>query len=365
MKKKYSLDAHGEQLLNQYRERLPIFRRMEKIVCGKLEETLRQQGISITAMEHRVKQEQSLAGKLELKGGKYAMLSDITDILGVRVITFYTDDVDKVAAIMKHLFIVDWDNSIDKRKMHKLDSFGYNSLHYICRLPKSLVDDPQMPELNEYAFEVQMRTALQHVWSTIEHDIGYKGFVTLPPAYKRQFSRLAGMLELVDDEFSRLRTTINDYNRKIQSLVSTGNLEEVPLRADTFRSYLDMHPFQALNQRIAASNQAEICPFPLLPFMRVFQRLGLETIGDVERLIRDNEDDAYQLAVSQLAMTDLDIILEALGPMTLSFVYVLKQGRGVAGLKLIYDLLNGFRDDNEIMARMTMEQASSLPFMAK
>ena len=320
-------------MLNQYRERLPIFRRMEKIVCGKLEETLRQQGISITAMEHRVKQEQSLAGKLELKGGKYAMLSDITDILGVRVITFYTDDVDKVAAIMKHLFIVDWDNSIDK--------------------------------LNEYAFEVQMRTALQHVWSTIEHDIGYKGFVTLPPAYKRQFSRLAGMLELVDDEFSRLRTTINDYNRKIQSLVSTGNLEEVPLRADTFRSYLDMHPFQALNQRIAASNQAEICPFPLLPFMRVFQRLGLETIGDVERLIRDNEDDAYQLAVSQLAMTDLDIILEALGPMNLSFVYVLKQGRGVAGLKLIYDLLNGFRDDNEIMARMTMEQASSLPFMAK
>ena len=340
--------------MQQFRELLPTLEPLAQKVYDLLRNAIQQQGIYVTAMEYRVKTEKSLAGKLERKGAKYGSITDITDLVGVRIITFYTDEVDKVAAIAKGLFSVDWQESVDKRKLHQLNSFGYNSLHYICRLREGSI-----------RFELQMRTALQHVWSTIEHDIGYKGFVTLPPAYKRQFSRLAGMLELVDDEFSRLRTTINDYNRKIQSLVSTGNLEEVPLRADTFRSYLDMHPFQALNQRIAASNQAEICPFPLLPFMRVFQRLGLETIGDVERLIRDNEDDAYQLAVSQLAMTDLDIILEALGPMNLSFVYVLKQGRGVAGLKLIYDLLNGFRDDNEIMARMTMEQASSLPFMAK
>lgn len=43
--------------------------------------------------------------------------------------TFFTDDVDKVAAVVKELFRVDWKNSVDKRKRLDLTSFGYNSLH--------------------------------------------------------------------------------------------------------------------------------------------------------------------------------------------------------------------------------------------
>ena len=226
MTKTITLDAHGQELMQQYHDRMPVFERMEKLAYDKLRWTLRHQGIYVTSIEHRIKEEHSLSGKLEMKGAKYKSLDDITDILGLRVITFYTDDVDKVAAIVKRTFDIDWQESVDKRKLHQLDSFGYNSLHYICRLPKSVVDDPEMPELNEFRFEIQMRTALQHVWSTIEHDTGYKGDVKIPTEYKRQFSRLAGMLELIDDEFSRLRTTLTDYRRRVQTLVASGKLDE-------------------------------------------------------------------------------------------------------------------------------------------
>jgi hypothetical protein len=209
---------------------------------------------------------------------------------------------------------------VDKRKLHDLTSFGYNSLHYICRIPETLACDPNMPQLNEFRFEIQMRTGLQHVWSTIEHDIGYKGSVKILPEYRRQFGRLAGMLELIDDEFSRLRTAMTDYRRQMQSLVASGKLDEVPLNESTFRSYLEMRPFDRLNKRIAAVNQAEIYPTPLLPFVRVFSKLGLTTLGDVERLIADYSEDAYQLALSQLAVTDLDIIAENVGPTNLCIV---------------------------------------------
>ena len=230
----YSLNPHSQELLAQFRENLPVYQKIEQVALQVIQRIIKEQGITINSLEHRVKAEKSLAGKLELKGGKYTSISDITDLFGMRIITFYTDDVDKVAAIVKRTFDVDWNESVDKRKAHELTSFGYNSLHYICRLPKTLVDDPDMPLLNELRFEIQMRTALQHVWSTIEHDIGYKGSVKILPEYRRQFSRLAGMLELIDDELSRLRTPMNDYRRQ-PGRDTPLPLDVVPARHRIFR----------------------------------------------------------------------------------------------------------------------------------
>ena len=214
-------------------------------------------------------------------------------------------------------------------------------------------------------FEIQMRTALQHVWSAIEHDIGYKGAVKLPPEYRRQFSRLAGMLELADDEFSRLRTTMTDYRRQVQALVKSGKLDEVLLSTDSFRSFMDLHPFQRLNQRIAAVNQAEVFPAPMLQFLPVLESFGLETLGDVQHFIDENSEAAYQLALSQLAITDLDIISESIGLQNLCLAYVLKNGDGIAGLKSVYDLLYGKQDNNNMLAEMMYEQVSHLPFVKK
>ena len=360
-----ALDPHGEELLRQYDKQLPIYERMDKLAYDCLRHTLRKQGIYVTSIEHRIKERNSLRGKLELKGAKYANIEAITDIVGLRVITFYTDDVDKVAAIVKRTFDIDWKESVDKRKLHQMDSFGYNSLHYICRLPKTIVDDPEMPKLNTIRFEVQMRTTLQHVWSTIEHDTGYKGDVKIPREYKRQFSRLAGMMELIDDEFSRLRIVLTDYRRQTLALVKNGQLDDVPLSAETFRGYLELQPFDRLNKRIAAVNQAEIWPVSVMSYLPVLESFKLETIGDVQQFIDENSDDAYQLALSQLAITDLDILSSNTALQYLCLVYVLKHDGGRDGLKSLYDIINGESDANGIVADMMMEQAQTLPFMQK
>jgi ppGpp synthetase/RelA/SpoT-type nucleotidyltranferase len=346
------LDPHGQDLLQQYRELRPTLEKLSSEAYGLLSRALHKQGIYVTGIEHRVKTEKSLAGKLELKGAKYKTIDDITDLVGLRVITFYTDEVDKVAVIAKSLFDIDWKESVDKRKLHELDSFGYNSLHFICRLKTG---GPR--------FELQMRTALQHVWSTIEHDTGYKGDVKMPREYMRQFSRLAGMMELIDDEFSRLRVVLTDYRRQTLKLVKDGKLDNVPLSADTFRNYLDLKPFDRLNGRIASVNQAEIFPVTIMPYLRVLESFGLETLGDVQRFIDENSDDAYQLALSQLAITDLDLLSSNTALQYLCLVFILKHDGGRDGLKTLYDLINGENDTNSMLADMMMEQAKTLSFM--
>ena len=125
------LSPHTVDLLNAYNAHLPQLEQLAEQVSSMLLKALREQNIQLNTFERRVKTEDSLTGKLEKKGNKYRTIYDITDLVGIRAVTYYTDDVDKVAAIAKQIFDIDWKNSVDKRK-HQLDSFGYLSLHYIC-----------------------------------------------------------------------------------------------------------------------------------------------------------------------------------------------------------------------------------------
>ena len=356
----YGLDLHGEILLEEYRALRPTLEEMKGVVLRLLREDLSAKGLLVATTEGRVKEEASLAGKLLLKGGKYAAATDITDLFGARVVTFYGDDVDKVAAMTENLFEIDWDNSVDKRKMHELDSFGYNSLHYICRIPVSLYSDPAYPLLNEIRFEIQLRTSLQHVWATLNHDSGYKSGVEIPREYIRDINRLAGMLELADEQFCRIRNSITDYRRRIQALVSEGQLEEVLLDGETFKSYLATHPFDSLNRKIASLNQAEIQEVPLQKFLPLLKGMGLKTLADVDRMVRDGQESAFRLAAYQLGVTDIDIITSAVALQNLCIVHILKMGGGRAGLRMMFDSLNGESSGNDALAAMVLKQAEEL-----
>lgn len=354
----YGLDPHSAGILEEYRNHMPVFERIEGIVQEEINKALKASGVYITAIETRIKAEKSLASKLELKGMKYKNIADITDIVGVRVITFYMEEVDKVAAIVDRTFEVDWINSVDKRKKHELNSFGYNSLHYICRIPESLYCDPEFPQINEFRFEIQMRTALQHVWATLDHDTGYKSGVEIPKEYIRSLNRLAGMLELVDEQFSLIRNEINNYRRQVHKLVNTGQFEDVPLDGETFRSYLQLKPFEKLVQRIAAINQAEVHESSALPYIKLLKSFGIETIAGVEEFIAENSDAAYHLAVYQIGNTDIDIISSTIAVQDLCIVHVLKRGGGEEGLRNMFNLLTGESQYNADRAKTIYEQAS-------
>ena len=347
-----NLDPHCQAILEEYRQAKPACEEAAVKVKATLEKVFKKSGLIVAAIESRVKTEESLAGKLELKGSKYASLADITDIVGVRVITFYIDDVDKVASALERLFKVDWENSVDKRKIHEIDSFGYMSLHYIC----SMDGFP-------YRFEIQMRTVLQHAWANMNRDTGYKSGVEIPLEYRRSLSRLSGLLELADEQFSEIRADLADYRRRIQALVASGNLSEVPLDGDSFRSFLNTRPFDPLNRRIASMNQAEIQEVSLLNYLEVFKMLQCKTLGDIAKIIKDNSEGAFQLACYQIGLTDLDIISSSIGPQDLCIAYIVKVGGGKAGLKMLLDIINGESETNNMMAEILFEQTSNLPFM--
>ena len=101
----------------------------------------------------------------------------------------------------------------------------------------------------------------------------------------------------------------------------------------------------------------------MMPFLKVFSFLRFKSLADVDKLVKENSEDAYQLAAYQLADTDLDIINSSLGVISLLIVYVLKHGGGVAGIRVILDELYGESASHESWAKRLYDSALKLSFM--
>ena len=122
-------------------------------------------------------------------------LSEITDLIGLRVITFLRDDVTTVANLLAEEMQLLDDRDMGQETARE-GRWGYASRHLLVA-----VEGEQQPA------SIQVRTVLQHAWAEFEHDIRYKGSVPEEdaPDLDRRFTLAAGLLELADREFSAIR----------------------------------------------------------------------------------------------------------------------------------------------------------------
>ena len=293
-------------ILEDYRKQRESFVKLGNVVHDILANIAKDLKLTVLAVEHRVKEEKSLAGKLERKGDGYQSFEDITDILGARVVCFLSDEIDKIGKKVEEIFVIDWKNSCDKRALIKEDAFGYLSLHYICSLP---FGDKWPDEICGKKFEIQIRTVLQHAWSVIQHDIGYKSDFGVPRDINRQFARLAGLLELADDEFVRARDNMTEYTEDIRKRIITDDADDVVINMISLNEYvLHNKNMQKLIKEIADIAGAEISNIDPEGYIPQLAYLGVKKLGDIGAMIKDNYDLAIKLANKALSVANLDIV---------------------------------------------------------
>ena len=229
------MNVKDRMIMDEYRTQKDDFIRLGETVHTMLRSMTEDAGIPVMSIEHRIKDEKSLEGKLYRKGDGYQSLDDLTDILGARIICYFNDDVDKIGHLVEQTFVIDWDKSSDKRALMKADSFGYLSLHYICSVPQG-GDCPE--EMCHKRFEIQIRTMLQHAWSDINHDLGYKSQFGVPRAVTREFARLAGLLEIADNEFVRVRDDMNRYTEETKRKIIENDADDVLIDMISLDEYM-------------------------------------------------------------------------------------------------------------------------------
>lgn len=294
-----------QRILEEYDNKQNLYFTLKQRVESLLHDFLDKE-VKIHSITPRIKERESLIKKIETKN-KYEALKDITDILGLRIITYFPDDVDKVAAIIENEFKIDLLNSVDKRQILDPDRFGYLSLHYVAYLSEDRLNLTENQPYTDCCFEIQIRSLLQHAWAEIEHDIGYKTSGSVPKEIKRRFSRLAGLLELADQEFKQIRTDITHYRNDVKSNISKQALDRVLIDLDSVQQFLrDDFLVKELSTRIAQEKNVQLYnDFP--PEADLIERLnstGFNSLADIKMDLEIYKEQVFNFALAWIRNSD-------------------------------------------------------------
>jgi putative GTP pyrophosphokinase len=283
------------KLIEKYRSNLESFDAFRIKIEVLIKELLIQNDINFHKIESRIKDPINLEDKIQRKNDKYSDLKDITDLVGLRIITFFEDEIDKVAEILKSEFIIDTDNSIDKRKLES-DRFGYLSLHYVLELTDERKKLTEYNRFKNIKVEVQVRSVLQHAWAEIEHDIGYKGEITIPDKLKRNFYRVAALLETADLEFIRIREEQKNYEKSVGDSIKN-NPEDVEINATSLRSYIKSSKIIKEIEDLMSNKVGWIYSDELFEAKVLITKLNflkVRTIKQLDNLLIENKTDIVQ-----------------------------------------------------------------------
>jgi predicted RNase H-like nuclease/ppGpp synthetase/RelA/SpoT-type nucleotidyltranferase len=170
-------------------------------------------GVNYLSVTGRAKSVASFAAKADrVVDGQplYAdPLADITDLIGLRVITYLHRDVSTVADLLRSQLTLLDDRDLGQETASE-GRFGYASRHLDVAVDPARYDGPALAALAGRRAQVQVRTVLQHAWAEFEHAIRYKGTIPAEDAsdLDRRFTLAAGLLELADREFSLIHERI-------------------------------------------------------------------------------------------------------------------------------------------------------------
>ncbi len=231
--------ANVEDVLAEFDRRTPALKSLCEKTKDLIEELLQNEGVPFQSVQARVKSRKKLREKYLDPDKNYKQLDDITDLAGLRIITYYPDEVDRVAKVIEQELGIDWENTVDKRKID-IDRFGYSAINYVCEHLKTRTSLGEYKKFADVRFEVQVTSILSHVWSEMNHgsyDLGKSS----PSEARRRFFQLKALLELAESQFVELRDKIANYSKAVAIQVET-RVTKFPVDADSLKSLIDQEP---------------------------------------------------------------------------------------------------------------------------
>ncbi len=279
-----------DQTISTYVSELqPLYKLFSSKVQDLIYSILKAHNIASPSVTCREKSPTSLKEKILHEGRAYEdPLHQITDLSGVRIITYFPSDVDKILPILESEFSVDRASSVDKRKTVDPSIFGYASVHLVVELAEARCQLPEYAVFRGLKCEIQVRTILQHAWAEIEHNIIYKSSDEMPFELRRKFASLAGLLEVADREFEQLRREEVKVREKIKKTIKRENLE-LPINLDSINFYLKAYHKEEARRSLRTGR-----------FVKMLNALKIESLQQLHNILTTEALDRADVEVARI-----------------------------------------------------------------
>ena len=129
---------------------------------------------------------------------------------------------------------------------------------------------------------------MQHAWAEIEHDFGYKTDQDVPEKIRRRFSRLAGLIELADDEFMEIKRYEKDYLNEVEEEFKE-NSKSIQIDSISISALLESESYIKFLEKYYNQHNIDI-RYPggkfkddrISKIVNYCEQLGIKTIDELE-----------------------------------------------------------------------------------
>jgi putative GTP pyrophosphokinase len=136
----------------------------------------------------------------------------ITDLVGIRIVCPFIEDIDIVEGVLQKIFEV---LEVERKgSNYSFKEFGYESTHLLVKIPDNMIK--KWGGCDCEVAEIQIRTILQDAWAEVEHELVYKAeFTPFDEPMKRKLAAVNANLSLADIIFQEIRTYQRQLNGEL------------------------------------------------------------------------------------------------------------------------------------------------------
>lgn len=246
------------KIKNIYENYTPYLDKIMDNIKNVLSENIRLS--SQPTYKSRIKTFQSYYKKLLRQKPDEAANSDIlvclTDMMGIRVICAFLEDISSVREQLQSLFDV---KEVEvKGADQSFSQFGYESVHVLVSIPESCMPEniSGLTIPDGLVCEIQIRTILQDAWAEVEHELIYKTeFTPFDLPLRRKLASINASLSLADIIFQEIR----DYQKKLQTELTKRRrsfykiADDFPCIADEYKKSGEDSSIERVNPYVAGT----------------------------------------------------------------------------------------------------------------